>query len=407
MQMIFLLSDLFLVGLNYDRDKNFYVYKEDLHFLGTLNRKVLRKLNISAEMLHTKTLEEICAQYEGKLTDDVVQISGPVEDNIKILCEKLSIDFPISDEIAAVDKESGRLVGVFKRKDIFHECYPAVINDNITPICYREKSHYYVRKENCENLNQYAENITSQYGEDGIISAIFDRIGTTSRYGVEFGAWDGIHLSNIRNLIINKAFGGLLIEGDEERGKALRETYKDNKNVRCLTRFVEFEGENTLDNLLDEVNAPSQIDLLSIDIDGCDYHVWKALKKYRPRVLVIEYNPTIQNDVIFINPRNESASCGSSAAALVELGRQKRYLLAAVTRGNLIFVVEEEYDKLEIWDNDLEMLRGETRRSDGRFFQTFDGQVILTGRTDYIWGIGRPRGHKFRAEDGSFVFSGI
>src|SRR5207247_8322866 len=35
------------------------------------------------------------------------------------------------------------------------------------------------------------------------------------------------------------------------------------------------------------------IDLLSIDIDGNDYWVWKAIDAIAPRVVVIEYNPLL------------------------------------------------------------------------------------------------------------------
>ena len=35
------------------------------------------------------------------------------------------------------------------------------------------------------------------------------------------------------------------------------------------------------------------IDLLSIDIDGNDYHIFESLKKLRPRLIICEYNPTI------------------------------------------------------------------------------------------------------------------
>ena len=97
----------------------------------------------------------------------------------------------------------------------------------------------------------------------------------------------------------------------------------------------------------------AQIDVLSIDIDGYDYHVWDAVQDYRPRIVIIEYNPSIPNDIIAINPHREDIFTGSSAAALVELGRKKGYSLIAVTQTNLLFVVNEEYDKLEIWDNEF------------------------------------------------------
>lgn len=132
-------------------------------------------------------------------------------------------------------------------------------------------------------------------------------------------------------------------------------------------------------------NAPEQIDLISIDIDGYDYHVWDSLKEYRPRVIIIEYNPSIPNDMVVVNPRSETAFCGSSAAAFVELGRRKGYSLAVVTTTNLIFVAEEEYDKLEIWDNSLDVLREKNILMDGRFFQTYRKEVILAGYTQYIW----------------------
>ena len=72
-------------------------------------------------------------------------------------------------------------------------------------------------KEIYKNLNHYAYNNFSQNGEDGIIEELNKRLRIKeqkrSNWCVEFGAWDGKHLSNTFNLI-KKSWQGVYIEGD-------------------------------------------------------------------------------------------------------------------------------------------------------------------------------------------------
>lgn len=392
------LTDLFLTALHYEHDVNFYVYEDDFRYLGTLNREILCLLNISSELGRTLTLGELCKNVSRKLEKDIAYWEVGGADLTALLENAFEKDFPFSDELVVVEKGSEKIIGIFERKAVFHEIYSVTAENETEMICYREFSHYY--KPQMNYFNWYAKNVNSQHGEDGILSAIFDKIGTTSKYAVEFGGWDGIYLSNIRHLITDRGFSGLYIEGEEERAKNLLKNYESYPNVSCVAAYVGFRGEYTLDNILRKQNAPEQIDLISIDIDGYDYHVWDALRQYKPRVIVIEYNPSIQNDMIVINPREESIFCGSSAAALVELGRKKGYSLAVVTKTNLIFVTDEEYDKLEIWDNSLDTLRANNFLADGRFFQTYDKQVVCTGYDNYIWDGGK-------IDRDSVTFSGV
>ncbi len=51
--------------------------------------------------------------------------------------------------------------------------------------------------------------------------------------------------------------------------------------------------------------------------------------------------------------------------------------MIAVTQTNLLFIVNEEYDKLEIWDNELSVLRPVDRLGDGKYFQTYDKKLFL------------------------------
>jgi len=64
---------------------------------------------------------------------------------------------------------------------------------------------------------EFANNNTSQSGEDGIIDKIFNIITPASKFCVEFGAWGGVHLSNTWTLINDMGWEAVLIEGNEEK----------------------------------------------------------------------------------------------------------------------------------------------------------------------------------------------
>lgn len=387
------LIDLFLVSLHYEREVNFYIYEDDFKFLGVIDRKILLSKKTELSTDKEVRLKDICKR---DMPSVILWSEG--EDLVKELYDTF-MGFQM-EEAVVVDRENGVMVGIIDRREFLNEVMSVTPENDGEMLCYREFSHFY--KLCRDNLNRYARNVNSQHGEDGILKAVFDRIGTTSKYAVEFGGWDGIYLSNIRELIVNGGFGGLFIEGDEERAEQLKNNYKDYPGVSCIEAYVGFR-ENTLDSILHANHAPEQIDLLSIDIDGYDYHVWDAVKDYRPRVVIIEYNPSVPNDIVMINPHVENIFTGSSAAALVELGRKKGYSLIAVTQTNLLFVVDEEYDKLEIWDNDLSILRPANRLSDGRYFQTYNKKIVFTGYNSYIWGKGEP----FDKEGIELLFSNV
>ena len=99
-------------------------------------------------------------------------------------------------------------------------------------------------------LSDFAGNITSQHGEDGIIEKVLEVIGDTNKWCVEFGSWDGQYLSNTFNLIKNRAFAAVLIEGDVSRFRDLLKTYEGNSKVVPVNAFVGFEKKNGLDSLL-------------------------------------------------------------------------------------------------------------------------------------------------------------
>lgn len=231
---------------------------------------------------------------------------------------------------------------------------------------------------NRHSLNIFASNIYSQFGEDGIIEEILNRINAASeidKWCVEFGAWDGVYLSNTCNLIRNKNYKGVLIEGDRIRFQELCKNLPQ-ENIHKICKFVTFEGSSTLDNILKETPIPYDFDFLSIDIDGCDYYIFDSLERYKPKVICIEYNPTIPNEVEFIQPKNFHIKQGASAKSLVNLAISKGYTLVAVTVCNVIFV-RNDVSLLVIGSNtySLENLRDDLEFKTFVFFG-YDGTLL-------------------------------
>jgi hypothetical protein len=233
-------------------------------------------------------------------------------------------------------------------------------------------------------LKPYRRNVTSQNGEDGIIERIFQLIGAANKWCVEFGAWDGKKYSNTWNLIENYGWTGVLIEGNPERFSSLQDTYMAKQaTTHLMNKFISLESGNTLDELLASVYAPRDIDLASIDIDGNDWHIWDSLTKFRPRVVVIEFNPSVENDIYFVQDYDPAINQGCSLLALIDLGKSKNYELIASTGFNAFFVVKELFDRFGIRDNSIDALHQVNLLM--KIFQGFDGTIFVAGNTNLYW----------------------
>jgi len=202
-------------------------------------------------------------------------------------------------------------------------------------------------------LSDFRKNVYSQCGEDGIIEKIFETIGTTSKLCVEFGAWDGFHLSNTAALW-TKNWKGILLEANPARYQKLVENVK---RYPCLAIQAKVGSDETsrIESILGNHGIHEPIDLLSMDIDGNDYYVFQSLRTLRPRVIICEYNPTIPAHIdVYPEPDNYF---GCSVAALMRVAKSKGYQLAALTDVNAFFVHEDEFDKLAEFETALEQIR--------------------------------------------------
>lgn len=215
----------------------------------------------------------------------------------------------------------------------------------------------------------------SQNDEDGIIQEIFRRIGFKNRCFVEIGIGDGRE-NNTVNLLLN-GWSGVWFDLNTRAISRLRErgfsSYIEEGRLRVKACRV---TTNNINQLFQEMAVPDDVDLASIDIDGNDFWVWKSLTVVRPRVLVIECNPTHRPPSPLImapDPDYGSSSTsyhGASLKALELLGNEKGYRLVScnLPGSNAFFVREDLID-----DQFLGPFTAEVHYQPARYYMHFSG----------------------------------
>jgi hypothetical protein len=197
---------------------------------------------------------------------------------------------------------------------------------------YWERSMCSARNADTKRLLKHGYRVFSQNDEDGIIAEIFARVGITEKTFIEIGVDNGSECNTLN--LLAQGWRGIWFERNsaavaQARKRLLRFT---DINRLCIEHTT-VTAEN-VDGLLREKTPSLQPDLLSIDIDGNDYWVWRAITSIRPRVVIIEYNafwPPPASLTMRYNADhvwNEGdVNNGASLNALEKLGREKGYNL--------------------------------------------------------------------------------
>lgn len=175
----------------------------------------------------------------------------------------------------------------------------------------------------------------SQSGEDLVARKIFDIIGEGDRACVEFGAADGVWLSNTK-MFRDAGWKSWLFDAKPRAPEVIEATiHPDN-----------------VDQVFDEHGVPQVIDLLSIDVDGMDIWIFEALKR-KARVAIIEFNPTIPSHLPLTVPRPGVTTYlrekggyhpyyGASPAALEVVSQHKNMRTVGFSGVNIILVGDDE-----------------------------------------------------------------
>lgn len=178
-----------------------------------------------------------------------------------------------------------------------------------------------------KSLIPFGNKIYSQSDEDGIIQEIFKRIDVKHKTFVEFGIGNGLE-NNTLALLFND-WHGLWIDARHQSIRQIREHFAaiiDKGNLKVVESFITKENIN---NLIARNIAEDEIDLLSVDIDGNDYHILDSITCVTPRVIVVEYNAKFAPPTLFCMDYDETHTwkkddCFGASLKFLEVNLDKK-----------------------------------------------------------------------------------
>lgn len=193
--------------------------------------------------------------------------------------------------------------------------------------------------------------VFSQFGDDGILQYLFAQLPAVRTF-IEFGVEDYTE-ANTRFLLLSGGWRGLILDGRPDLDEVV--TSQGLPMLYPLDVRSAFITAENINHLFQEAGYGGEVGLLSIDIDGNDYWVWKAITSISPQVIVVEYNALFRMEQALTIPYNPSfvrqeahPSClyfGASLKALVELGVEKGYTFVGCnSAGNNAYFVRCDLD---------------------------------------------------------------
>ena len=214
-------------------------------------------------------------------------------------------------------------------------------------------------------FSEIAFNVFTYHGEDGLLFNIFSRLSVAPKIFVDIGAGNCVK-GNCANFAVNLGWTGLFIDADARNISIGKSFYSKLSLTKFnLPLFLQKKvTPKNINELLKEAKIGGETGLLSIDIDGDDYWIWKAIDVITPIVVIIECRVEF-GDKELITPCSETSNYsgytkypGASIQSLCKLARQKGYSLVSANRPgyNLIFLRNDHLESSNIKELDPEVL---------------------------------------------------
>lgn len=235
------------------------------------------------------------------------------------------------------------------------------IKRNFSGLIYRRKKSIARKYELLKWLDQFEKkpvtflseasfDIFTYHGEDGIVSYLLQKLGNVPKTFVDIGAGDCIK-SNCAALVTHFGWNGVFIDKDEIQLGIGKSFYKERIKHGSEIKFICAEvTDGNVNNIISGSGVKGEIGLLSIDIDGNDYWIWKTIDIIRPKIVLIEAKVEFgfRNVIVPYGPQNhhsvDKMYNGASVESLRLLGERKGYKLVGSNKQgyNLFFVRQSE-----------------------------------------------------------------
>ena len=200
------------------------------------------------------------------------------------------------------------------------------------------------------SINDYEYRVFSQFGDDGIIQFLINRVQPEKKLFVEFGV-ENYDESNTKFLLLNNNWKGLIFDGDQKNMEYVRN--QDYFWRYSLTAEAHFITRENINGLISSNGFEGSVGILHIDLDGNDYWIWETIQSVSPDILILEYNSVFGNENAWTVPYKadfyrtkehySNLFWGASLPALNLLSRRKGYSFVGCNdAGNNAYYVKDE-----------------------------------------------------------------
>jgi hypothetical protein len=205
---------------------------------------------------------------------------------------------------------------------------------------------------NISSIQEIEFQVFSQFGDDGIIQYLINKINIPNKTFVEFGV-ENYTESNTRFLLINNNWSGLIIDGATKNIEFIKnDPVTARHDLHAVASFITKENINQLLKSFLQKGYSEQIGILSIDIDGNDYWIWNEITVIKPIIVIVEYNSAYGKEKAWTIPykadfnrfaENSFQYWGASLKAFELLGHNKGYsLIGSNSSGNNAYFVRND-----------------------------------------------------------------